>query len=178
MSKQNIWEVTELVDLAELLKNNTTVVVGLATETTPKSDKITVRKFLKDKSTQFQHIIFVYMEVHKYEMGKLGIISSDETVYPLVYHIRDSKVAVKVDHATSKTLNESFAMVEPYYLAEKTTANEIHQDDQNSTLDPALEKRKIIDKALFIDQKCEELKVELIREVQRRKMLEQKLTSN
>ncbi len=73
MSKQNIWEVTELVDLAELLKNNTTVVVGLATETTPKSDKITVRKFLKDKSTQFQHIIFVYMEVHKYEMGKLGI---------------------------------------------------------------------------------------------------------
>lgn len=178
MTTSNIWEVKNLINLAELLKNNSTVILGMATQTTKKKDKIMVRKFLKEKSLLFGNIIFVYMEVQKELMGKMGIISSDESVYPLVYHIRNSIVAIKVENATEETLQKSFSVAEKYYATEINMNNNdnsnINYSDKNEEIDPELEKKKIVDKAVKLDQKYEEVKIALIKEVQRRKQLELK----
>ena len=170
MNKSNIWEITNLVDLANILRNNLTVIVGLVLPTDMRQTKIMLRKFLKDKAKTFNLITFIYMEVQPESMGKMGIISNDKDDFPLVYHIRDSKVVVQVKRATMASLVDSFAMAEKYYIQEMN--DDKQNADNKQSLDPELEKKKLIDKALKLDQAYTEVQTQLLKEVQRRKQIE------
>jgi len=129
MSMDNIWEVTNIIDLASLLRSRLTVILGLVLPLTPDSDKVMIRKFLKEKSKKFKHITFVYMIVPKESMGKLGIINQDPETFPLIYHIRDgNNILVAVERADVESVYGSFKEVEEYYINE---IKEINKSTKN-----------------------------------------------
>ncbi len=126
----NICEVNKLSDLIYLLKKNTTVILGITIEETCHQDRVNIRKFLKVKAQKFSSIYFVYMNVSNENMGTLGIISKDSTVYPLLFHIRNgTDVLVRVENATLDKMNESFEIVEKYYIVEMTNSNNTNNVD-------------------------------------------------
>jgi len=123
-SSNNIWEATNITDLATLLRSYNTVILGLVLPETHDSDKVMIRKFLKDKSKKFNQLIFVYMVVPKECMGKLGIINLDRATYPLIYHIRNgNNILVAVERADTESIYGSFSEVERYYIDEMKEVN-------------------------------------------------------
>jgi len=123
-TNNNIWEVTTIIDLASILRSQLTVILGLVLPLTPESDKVMIRKFLKEKSKKFSQITFIYMIVPKESMGKLGIINSDPDTYPLIYHIRDgNNILVAVERADIESIYGSFKEVENYYIEEMKEKN-------------------------------------------------------
>jgi len=140
MSKQNIFEVTNISDLKNILKNNLTVVIGLVLKDTSGLLKVIIRRFLKRKSESFPLLTFVYMDVldehieHLHKMFKC--VKED---YPKIFHIRDSvNILVDVFNADEVKIYESFAAVEPYYLNEmvennnSNNSNNINNNSNNS----------------------------------------------
>jgi len=137
MSKQNIFEVTNISDLKNILKNNLTVVIGLVLKDTSGLLKVIIRRFLKRKSESFPLLTFVYMDVldehieHLHKMFKC--VKED---YPKIFHIRDSvNILVDVFNADEVKIYESFAAVEPYYLNEMVENNNSNNINNNSNND-------------------------------------------
>lgn len=123
----NIWEATNIIDLSTLLRSYNTVILGLVLPETHTPDKVMIRKFLKDRSKKFNHLVFVYMVVSKESIGKLGIINSDRATYPLIYHIRNgNNILVAVERADMESIYGSFSEVERYYIAEMEDMNKEH----------------------------------------------------
>ena len=175
----NIFEVKNLEDLKTLMESNITVILGLTCCSTDTKTKVMIRKFLKRKSEKFTLITFIYMDVseeHK-NNGSLNILKGDN--YPKVYHIRNNnQVLVSVEDADYEGVYESFSQVEKYYLKEmedfknkQETVSNI-QSNQEQYVDPKIEKQKQLEKLVYLNTKYDNMKVDLIKEIKRRKQLE------
>jgi hypothetical protein len=146
MASRNIWEVKNINDFAYLLKHNFTVVAGLVLSDNTEQQKITMRKFLKEKSKKFYLITFVYFKVPKEILGSFGIIKEDKKLYPILYHIRESEdVVAWVFNADWKSMVNCFNAMEKYYLKEmekyecenqKNPENNENDENQDSLENP------------------------------------------
>lgn len=214
----NCYEVTNLIDLREVIESNVTVILGLTTCRTTDNEKIMIRKFLKRKSELFPMLTFVYMEVSDAILrGNVpGIIKKHKDMYPVVYHIRDgNQILVEIEKADYDAVYGSFNDVEGYYIREyreyqdlmrkkhnnQNTPNSdtelddipdnssyIDQDqiDQINTqipnnmnqiqtqdqVNPELEKRRTLEKLVLLNEKYDELKINLFNEIKQRKKSE------
>src|SRR5437868_4871375 len=117
MSRSNILEVTDLIDLKSIMGSCVTVILGFTLPETSDELKIAVRKFLKRKSESFQLITFVYMEVSEAQRQKLNILKGEIEDYPKIYHIRGGNtILLTLLSANKETMNESFEAVEDHYI--------------------------------------------------------------
>lgn len=174
----NIFEVKNLEDLKTLMESNVTVILGLTCTSTDSKTKVMIRKFLKRKSEQFNLITFIYMNVSdEYRTtGSLNILKGDN--YPKVYHIRNSnQVLVSIEDADYEGIYESFSQVEKYYLKEmedfKNNSNKsFHNSEPEKHVDPKIEKQKQLEKLVYLNNRYDNMKLDLIKEIRRRKKLE------
>lgn len=174
----NIFEVKNLEDLKTLMESNVTVILGLTCTSTDSKTKVMIRKFLKRKSEQFNLITFIYMNVSdEYRTtGSLNILKGDN--YPKVYHIRNSnQVLVSIEDADYEGIYESFSQVEKYYLKEmedfKNNSNKSsHNSEPEKHVDPKIEKQKQLEKLVYLNSRYDNMKLDLIKEIRRRKKLE------
>ena len=271
-NRQNIMEITNLIDLKFIMGSCVTVIAGFTTPSTSKNLKIFIRKFLKRKAEQFPLITFVYMEVSDADRNTLNILKGSLSDYPRIYHIRGgNNITVEVKTANEETITESFKQVEMFYIDEmkafqqhmknksksdykinndnesdekidsadqitsddfdddndndndndgkhvspktqikkittknnqkppshninnknKTNNNKQIDSDQNDNNisadveekhvqtpqtqpkpDPALEKKKNLEKLVLLNKKCDELKLDMVREIAKRKKIE------
>jgi hypothetical protein len=179
----NIFEVKNLEDLKTLMESNITVILGLTCNSTDSKTKVMIRKFLKRKSEKFSLITFIYMNVSEEyrQKGSLNILKGDN--YPKVYHIRNSnQVLVSVEDADYEGIYESFNQVEKYYLQEmKEFKNKEVLDngekkiqvlEPEQYIDPKIEKQKQLEKLVYLNSRYDNMKLDLIKEIRRRKKLE------
>lgn len=177
MSSNNIFEVAKLEDLKSLMESNITVILGLTCSLTDNKTKIMIRKFLKRKSEQFSLITFIYMEVlEEYrKTGSLNILKGDN--YPKVYHIRNSnQLLLSVEDADYDGIYDSFSQVEKYYLKEmedfKNKKLEVSDNSVELNINPKITKQEQLEKLVYLNNKYDSMKVDLIKEIKRRKQLE------
>lgn len=200
MSKGNILEVENLIDLKTIMQTCMTVVVAFTIDKTPNEMKKIVRKFLKRKSEIFPLITFVYMKVQQQDRHTLNILKGTDEQFPMVYHIRKgNEILVNCQGADKQMLNDSFDEVEKYYIDEMMEfknrlkkQNETDLTDQNDEppqpddpntvqptqpvpLNPELEKKKKLEKLVLLNKTCDDMKIDLIREVAKRKKIEENI---
>jgi FlaA1/EpsC-like NDP-sugar epimerase len=179
----NIFEVTNLKDLKTLMESNVTVILGLTCDSVDNKTKVMIRKFLKRKSEQFSLITFIYMDVSEKNrtITTLNILKGDN--YPKVYHIRNNnQVLVSIVDADYEGVYESFSQVEKYYLKEMddfknhtsidNKPSEKQSIIQEHIMDPKLEKQKQLEKLVYINSRYDNMRIDLIKEIKRRKKLE------
>lgn len=177
MTSSNIFEIRKLEDLKYLMETNVTVILGLTCNLTDTKTKIMIRKFLKRKSEQFSLITFIYMDVSE-EYRKtcsLNILKGDN--YPKVYHIRNgNQLLVSVENADYEGIYGSFSQVEKYYLKEmdefKNKKTIIPDISNENNIDPKLAKQAQLEKLVHLNNKYDNMKIDLIKEIKRRKQLE------
>ena len=174
----NIFEVKNLEDLKTLMESNVTIILGLTCCSTDTKTKSMIKKFLKRKSEQFSLITFIYMDVSEEykKIGSLNILKGDN--YPKVYHIRNSnQVLVSIENADYDGIYESFSQVEKYYLKEMNDFKTKQETDLNTLsnheqyIDPIIEKQKQLEKLVSLNNKYDNMKIDLIKEIKRRKKL-------
>jgi len=204
MSKGNILEVVNLIDLKTTMQTCMTVVVAFTIDKTPNEMKKIVRKFLKRKSEIFPLITFVYMKVREQDRHTLNILKGTDDQFPMVYHIRKgNEILVNCQGADKQMLNDSFDEVEKYYIEEmmefknrlkkqnKTDPTDLNDDpNPNDNLpqpdqpaestqpvppNPELEKKKKLEKLVLLNKTCDDMKIDLIREVAKRKKIEENI---
>jgi hypothetical protein len=134
----NIWEVVSIKDLVQIIQNNKNkfIIIAITQEESPASEKKMLKKFLKSKCDDYPNMYFTYYVMCKKDLGRISLFTKDETQYPLVYHIYNTEIFVKVNRANQKTLYESFDQVKQYYDKDKekflSGENEdIASDDNN-----------------------------------------------
>ena len=139
MSKSNVIEIVNMVDLKVIMESCLTVIMGFTLPQTPKETKIMIRKFLKRKAEIFPFITFVYMEVSDKDRLFLNILKGGDEEYPKIYHIRNGNIVlVRVDAANIQSINETFNEVEKYYIKEMSQIQNTNNDDisePNTTVD-------------------------------------------
>jgi hypothetical protein len=203
MSKGNILEVENLIDLKTIMQTCMTVVVAFTIDKTPNEMKKIVRKFLKRKSEIFPLITFVYMKVREQDRHTLNILKGTDDQFPMVYHIRKgNEILVNCQGADKQMLNDSFDEVEKYYIDEmmefknrlkkQNKTDPTDPDDPNDDHDqpqpdqpaeptqpvppnPELEKKKKLEKLVLLNKTCDDMKIGLIREVAKRKKIEENI---
>ena len=114
----NIWEVVCVSDLIKILKDSPQqfIILGIVLETTPKSNQVIIKKFLKEKSKMFPNMKFLYFKANQKDLGKISLLDKDDTKYPYVYHIYDTtNIFIKVHSANQQSLIEAFNEGEQYY---------------------------------------------------------------
>jgi len=114
----NILEVVCVKDLSKILKEspNKFVIIGLVLDVNEKKIQSYIKKFLKEKSTIYPNMTFVFYKASKKDFNKISLISDDSEEYPIIYSIFDSEnVFVKVNMAEPATIIESFNAVKSYY---------------------------------------------------------------
>lgn len=127
----NIRELKHASSISKHLKESAGgfVILGLTTDETSHPLKVYIRKWLKKKSKQYKHILFLYCCLEDDELGTLGILDKDKSKYPLIYHIYDvNQIFVKVDKAIPNNINESFDQVKKHYVVKQ----EDEEDDEIS----------------------------------------------
>jgi hypothetical protein len=117
----NIWEVVSIKDLVQIIQNNKNkfIIIAITQENSPASEKKMLKKFLKSKCGDYPNMYFTYYVISKKDLGRISLFTKDETQYPLVYHIYNTEIFVKVNRANQKTLYESFDKVKQYYDKDK-----------------------------------------------------------
>lgn len=161
----NIFEVKKLNDLKSIMQTCVTVIVGFTLPETPRETKIMIRKFLKNKAKIFKLITFIYMEVTDEDRNTLSILKGDKSEFPKIFHIRDgNKIFVSVNSADQESIYQSFSEVENYYLEEMNNLDKKNVE---------LEEKKKLEKLVLLNQKCDTMKVDLIKEVVKRKKEEE-----
>lgn len=192
----NIIEVRTLFDLKQIVSSNETVIVGFTLPDTDIKMKIAIRKFLKRKSESFPLIKFVYMEVSEENRNKLSILDGTDEEYPKLYHIRDgNKILVSVISANEQTIHESFDAVEKYYIREMqeyqkrdnkqeteidTTSEKAKNvenvnrniENNKNQIDEKMEKKIMLEKLVLLNKKSDDLKLEMVKEIAKRKKVE------
>lgn len=114
----NIWEVVCVSDLIKILKDSPQqfIILGIVLESTPKSNQVIIKKFLKEKSKHFPNMKFLYFKANQKDLGKISLLDKDETKYPYVYHIYDTtNIFIKVHSANQQSLIEAYNEGEQYY---------------------------------------------------------------
>jgi hypothetical protein len=188
----NIYEVKKLVDLKNIIKSNTTVIIGFTLNDTPTDLKITIRKFLKRKSKSFPLIKFIYMEVNNTDRNTLNILQGEDESFPKIFHIRNGDtILCQVDAATEESIYESFGAVEKYYIDEMKN-NDINSNEKNNDIesqkdiqkdtkenvDPVLEKKKTLEMLVLLNKKATDMKLGLLHNVAKRKKIEKEIEKN
>jgi hypothetical protein len=121
MSSKNIRQVADFSQLKIVVSENLTVVIGMVCPVSSTESKVMIKKFLKRKAELYPLIQFVYMELteNQIETTKIGLVSSDYDMYPLIYHIRDgNKILCEVERADIESTYESFDAIKPHYERE------------------------------------------------------------
>lgn len=213
MDDSNIFEVTNLTDLKNIISSRISVALGLTIESSDPLKKIMIRKFLKKKSKKFPLLTFIYMIVPEKDRNLINLFEGSDEDYPKMYYIRDgNKILLEAKSVDYVSIYESFKAIEPFYISEmkqfqkelieqssksKNSSNDekIENDDNNivvknneHTMDtnvitnvvsnPVLEKKRNIEKLVLVNDKYEQMKLELIREIQHRKKIENMNNSN
>lgn len=197
----NIFEITNLVDLKNIMMSKVTVIAGFTVPSTPDKLKIFIRRFLKRTAEKFPLLTFIYMEVSDENRTTLNILKGSIEDYPKIFHIRGGNtVLVSVNSATEETVVDSFKQVEKYYINEMKQFNSNHSQTQNElldndlsddtqseepqikpqikpqdVLDPKLEKKMNLEKLVILNKKSDDLKIEMVKEIAKRKKMEVKL---
>lgn len=173
----NIFEVKNLEDLKTLMETNVTIILGLTSDKNDNNTKVMIKKFLKRKSEQFPIITFIYMYVSEdyKNNASLNILKGDN--YPKIYHIRNNnQILVSVEDADYESIYESFSQVEKYYLKEmENFKNNEHTNTSivsDYHIDPKIEQQKRLEKLVCLNNRYDNMKIDLIKEIKRRKQLE------
>ena len=130
----NIWEVVCVSDLIKILKDSPQqfIILGIVLETTPKSNQVIIKKFLKEKSKMFPNMKFLYFKANQKDLGKISLLDKDDTKYPYVYHIYDTtNIFIKVHSANQESLIEAFNEGEQYYKKNLQEYIEMKQQVEN-----------------------------------------------
>jgi hypothetical protein len=217
----NIWEVVCVSDLIKILKDSPQqfIILGIVLETTPKSNQVIIKKFLKEKSKHFPNMKFLYFKANQKDLGKISLLDKDETKYPYVYHIYDTtNIFIKVHSANQQSLIEAYNEGEQYYkknlqeyLAMKEQVENQNQNQkedidnnkkkENNNKKQGDEKKKIkvdntpevnmeewakqqseletqqkiIEKIVTFQQRAKDFNLELLKDIQHRKVEEDKI---
>lgn len=140
----NIWEVVSIKDLVQIIQNNKNkfIIIALTQENSPIAEQKMLKKFLKSKCGEYPNMYFTYFMVSKKDLGRISLFTKDETQYPLVYHIYNTEIFVKVNRANQKTLYESFDQVKQYYdkdkekfLSGKEKSDDEYDDNNSCDID-------------------------------------------
>lgn len=215
----NIWEVVCVSDLIKILKDSPQqfIILGIVLETTPKSNQVIIKKFLKEKSKKFPNMKFLYFKANQKDLGKISLLDKDETKYPYVYHIYDTtNIFIKVHSANQQSLIEAFNEGEQYYKKnlqeyllmkqqiEHQNEKEDTDNNNNKNQEPAKKQnedkkkpkdntpqinmeewakqqselesqQKIIEKIVTFQQRAKDFNLELLKDIQHRKVEEDKI---
>ena len=136
MTLSNIVETKHSKGIEILLKGNKSrfTILGIVLKTTPKAQKIYIRKWLKHMSKKYSNILFIYHSVSDINSSNMSLLTKDTNKYPLVYHIVDvNNIIVKVENANEETLHTSFEQVKGYYI--KDMENNTITNEENDIND-------------------------------------------
>ena len=204
MGLSNIVETKHSQGIEILLKGNKSrfTILGVVLDTTPKIQKIYIRKWLKRMSKKYSNILFIYHCVSESELGNMTLLIEDKNKYPLVYHIVDvSNIIIRIENANDEAINSSFEQVKGYYIQDmqqkelnnndyeitddnnesdksykesqiKTDKEKIILKRKESKFDKQLEKNKLEEKVELLNEHAEEFKKDFLTDIKERKLME------
>lgn len=128
---QNLWQVANFDDLLYFLRNGTKkfIVLSLVLVMTEDKYKHMIKKAIKQKSTQYPNVTFLYYAVRESDIGRISILDKDKSRYPKMCHIYDIKELLleiaSIDNP--EIIEDSFKKLDGYYKN--------HQNNDNSNSD-------------------------------------------
>ncbi len=186
---QNIWEVVTFEDLLYFLRKSEKkfVILGLVLNQTPKNIKFTIKKFMKNKADDYQHITFLYYKVRPEDFGRLSILGKDVNVYPKMCHIYNIKELLMEVSAIDcyDVLEDAFADMAEYYAQDPIPQNEQQKPQeqqeqkqqfiQQRKIDPITERKKLTEKIALLNKKSQEYTIEFFKDCKQRKKEEEEM---
>lgn len=117
----NITEVKYSSDIISILKRSKQrfVIVAVTLKDTPNYLKVQLRRWLKTYSKHYPNIMFVYFCADRSDLGSMGVIPEDTSLYPCMWHIVDMKdIAGKIYNANAESATDLFndKSLKPYYI--------------------------------------------------------------
>jgi hypothetical protein len=181
---QNIWQIDNITDLIDFLKNSNVdyITLSIVLKTTDADLKSCIKKFTKRKAEKFPNVTFLYFTVQQSDFGKISFLSHDKSSYPMMLHIKTSSndIMTIVESINDQDdMEKCWELVEDHYIAnlkskknapqqpsskisEKSSMsfdqhNQYNQSNQNySQINEVMEQHKKLKKLIFLKEKADE----------------------
>ena len=86
---ENLYQVVNMDDLFYFLRGgkDKLIVLSLVLLSTDENIKRMIRKYIKEKSKQYQGAMFLYYAVRKEDFGRISFLTDNVASYPKMCHI-------------------------------------------------------------------------------------------
>lgn len=175
MSTNNLWEVTCLKDMVELMEQGEFVLLTLVLQDTPKKERILLRKSIKQKAAVLPTCQFVYYIVKETEFGQImPLLEPDKQLYPRMFFIKNKNMLYGINQITTQQqVSDFMAKVDEAYAK-----IEFFKQQQKQAKEREEEQFKLQKKLSHLVKKGNEYKMKFIEELKHRKEMEEHVDSD
>ena len=131
MSIYNIWEVTSIIDINNIINNNKIIILALSYNNSIHEQKI-LKSFLKNKNKLYPHIMFIFYNLKKKDIKKNKIFDKNKTLYPMVFFIYNKKLIITISNIDHISFDNIF---KHYYINTDDINNNLNNDVNNNNND-------------------------------------------